>query len=399
MLSYRSRPHCGGQGVYVRQLSAALHRLGHHVEVFSGPPYPCLEPGVGFTAVPSLDLYRDGDPFRTPSRAEFRDRTDLTEFLTMRLGGFGEPRSFAARVVRMLARRVADFDVVLDNQGLGPALTRLPGLGLPLVVMIHHPISVDRRVELAAAPSWTRRLAVRRWYGFVRTQARTARRLPAVLTVSESSAGDIVRDFGVPPQRITVVPVGVDPAVFTAAAAEARVPGRLLAVVSADIPLKGLDVLLDALVRLRRDRPHAHLLLAGGAPAASTRARLRQLPAGAVTVTGAMPQPELARAYAGAEVVVVPSRYEGFSLPALEAMACGTPVVASRAGALPEVLGEVGVLVPPGDPAALADALGALLADPARRDRLARAGRARVTGRFTWDAVAARTAEQLARAC
>lgn len=398
LLSYRSRPHCGGQGVYVANLARGLVRLGHTVEVLSGPPYPELDPNVRLTRVPSLDLYREPDPFRTPARSEFRDATDLGEFLTMRAGGFGEPRAFCSRASRILWERGGEFDVVLDNQCLGPGLLRLPR-ALPVVAMIHHPISVDRRVELAAAPDRWRRANLRRWYAFVRMQARVARRLPDILTVSASSAGDIARDFGVRPERITVIPVGVDAEVFRPPAAPARVPGRLVCVASADTPMKGVPVLLDALAKLRTERD-AHLVLVGGALGAGTRARLGELglPPEAVRLLGGLDSAELAGVYASAEVAVVPSRYEGFSLPAIEAMACGTPVVASRAGALPEVLGDAGVLVAVGDAGALAGALRTLLDDADARARLAAAGRARVAERFTWERVAAATAEHLAGA-
>ncbi len=398
LLSYRSRPHCGGQGVYVANVSRELVRLGHSVEVLSGPPYPELDPGVTLTRVESLDLYREPDPFRTPGRAEFRDATDVLEYVTMRVGGFGEPRSFCARAARILWARRGDFDVVLDNQSLGPGLLLLPRT-LPLVAMIHHPISVDRRVEIAAAPDADRRASLARWYRFVRMQARVARRLPDIVTVSASSADDIVRDFRVPRERIRVVPVGVDPAVFSPAAAPARVPGRLVCVASADTPMKGVLVLLEALAKLRTERD-AHLVLVGAPLSPATRARVAELglPAGAVRVTGGLDRAELAATYASAEAAVIPSLYEGFSLPAVEAMACGTPIVASRAGALPEVVGPAGVLVAPGDAGALAAALRALLDNPAARAHLSAAGRARVAERFTWARVGAATAEHLGRA-
>jgi len=193
LLSYRSKPHCGGQGVYVRHLSRGLVDLGHHVEVFSGQPYPdLLDARVRLTKVPSLDLYREPDPFRTPPLREWRDAIDALEVATMWTGGFPEPLTFSLRARRHLAARRGDFDVVHDNQTLGYGLL---GLGLPLVTTIHHPITVDRRLELAAAQDWRRGLSVRRWYGFTRMQKRVARRLPSVLTVSGSSKDEIAEDL------------------------------------------------------------------------------------------------------------------------------------------------------------------------------------------------------------
>ena len=209
LLSYRSKPHCGGQGVYVRYLSRELVALGHSVEVFSGQPYPELDDGVLLTKVPSLDLYREPDPFRVPQLREFRDITDVLEFATMCTAGFPEPRTFGRRVARLLAGRRDDFDVVHDNQVLADDIAALMALGFPLVTTIHHPITVDRRIDLAAAP-WRKQLSLRRWYGFLHMQTRVARRLPRILTPSASSARDVVLDFGVDPGRVEIIPLGVD---------------------------------------------------------------------------------------------------------------------------------------------------------------------------------------------
>ena len=206
LLSYRSKPHVGGQGVYVRNLSRELVRLGHRVEVFSGQPYPDLDPGVELTEVPSLDLYREPDPFRTPHWREFRDLVDVLEVGTMWTAGFPEPLTFTLRAAKILRERAGEFDVVHDNQSLGYGLLALQRAGLPLVATVHHPITHDRRLELAAAKGW-RKLGVRRWYGFLRMQRRVVQRIPSLLTVSESSARDIVEDFGVRRDRLQVVPL------------------------------------------------------------------------------------------------------------------------------------------------------------------------------------------------
>src|SRR5687768_3247823 len=187
LLSYRSKPHCGGQGVYVRHLSRELVRLGHTVEVFSGPPYPDLDEGVTLTEVPSLDLYREPDPFRIPKLREFRDLVDVEEFLTMCTAGFPEPKTFSTRVAKLLADRVDDFDVVHDNQVLGHGILDIEKLGLPVVATIHHPITHDRRIDLAQATTWRQRLTLRRWYGFLRMQTEVARQIKLILTPSESS--------------------------------------------------------------------------------------------------------------------------------------------------------------------------------------------------------------------
>jgi glycosyltransferase involved in cell wall biosynthesis len=395
MLSYRSKAHCGGQGVYVRHLSRELVRLGHDVEVFSGQPYPELDDGVRLTRVPSLDLYREPDPFRTPARHEYRDLVDVAEVATMWTAGFPEPRTFSRRVLRLLRERAGEFDVVHDNQSLGAALLCVEAVtGLPLVATVHHPISVDRRVDLAMARTWQRRLSVRRWYGFVRMQARVARGMRMVLVPSESSRADVVREFGVDPERVRVVLLGVDDGFVPPTAP--RVPGRILAMASADAPMKGIATLLEAFSKLRTERPELELVLVTRpVPGGRTDQLLDALAIrDHVRFVSGISDTELVELMGSAEVACVPSLYEGFSLPTAELMATATPLVVSRAGAIPEVVGPDGLcadLVTPGDVGELGAALGRLLDDPERRRRYGAAGRRRVEERFSWRAAAAAT--------
>jgi glycosyltransferase involved in cell wall biosynthesis len=400
LLSYRSKPHCGGQGVYVRHLSRELVALGHEVEVFSGQPYPEIDPGVRLTRLPSLDLYREPDPFRTPRLSEIRDALDVLEVATMWTAGFPEPLTFSLRAARALKSRLSDFDVVHDNQSLGYGLLDIARRGVSLVTTIHHPITFDRRVDLAQARGFER-LSKRRWYGFLSMQGRVARRMPHVLTVSRSSARDIVADFGVDPERVEVVPLGVEPEVFQHYR-DPRVPGRIVAMASADTPMKGVATLLEAFAKLRTERDAELVLISRPKPGGPTERLVERLSIGEhVRFVSGLGDTELAELVGSAEVACVPSLYEGFSLPTVEAMACGTPLVVSRAGAIPEVVGEDGVcadLVTPGDVGQLATALQALLDDPERRLRMGAAGRERALARFSWRAVAEATAAAYRRA-
>ena len=401
LLSYRSKPHCGGQGVYVRHLSRELARLGHDVDVLSGQPYPELddvstEPGAGrlrLVPVPSLDLYRDDDPFRTPKLSEWRGLVDALEVTTMWTGGFPEPLTFSLRAAQVVGAADPPYDVVHDNQSLGYGLLALARRGVPIVTTIHHPITVDRELEIAAAPTRLKRLSLRRWYGFARMQARVARRLPRIVTVSRNSAADIVREFGVAGAAVRVIPVGVDTEVFRPPSVP-RVPGRIVSVASSDSPLKGARVLLEAVGKLATERD-VELVMVGRPKEDGPVMRLiDELSIGdRVRFVSGLPDDALAALFGSAEIAVVPSLYEGFSIPAVEAMACGTALVASRAGALPEVVGDCGVLVKAGDAGELAHALADLLDDPAARDRLGRAGRERVCSDYSWAHVAAATAD------
>src|ERR1700733_12456783 len=395
-LTYRGNPRCGGQGVYTRHLTRELLALGHSVEVFSGPPWPELDPGVGFTPVPGLDLYRDPDPFRVPHPREFLSKEDWVEFGIMCTAGFGEPLAYSLRARQLLAERRGDFDVVHDNQCLGTAMLGMVDDGWPLLTTLHHPITVDRQLALSHTTNPWQHFTTRRWFAFLGMQVRVARALPAVVTVSQNSRQDIAAQMAVPPERMTVVPVGVDHTVFRPRDEVRPVPGRIMVTSSSDVPMKGLVPLLEAVAKLRTERdieltvigrPHE----GGRVDKAIGRLGLADV----VHCVSGITDDELARLYGEAQVAVVPSLYEGFSLPAIEAMSCGVAVVATTGGALPEVVGtdgETGLLVSPDDPGALAGAIGRLLDDPALRARLGATGRERVVPRFTWQVTAGGTA-------
>jgi glycosyltransferase involved in cell wall biosynthesis len=395
-LTYRGNPRCGGQGVYTRHLTRELVALGHSVEVFAGPPWPELDEGVGFTPVRGLDLYRDPDPFRVPHPREFLNREDWIEFGVMCTAGFGEPLAFSRRVRQLLAARRTEFDVVHDNQCLGTGMLGMVEDGWPLLTTLHHPITVDRQLALSHTTNPWQRVTTRRWFGFLGMQVRVARALPAVVTVSENSRTDISAQMQVRPERMTVVPVGVDHTVFRPRADVTPVPGRIMVTSSSDVPMKGLVPLLEAVAKLRTERDIELTVIGrptegGRVDRALTRLGLNDI----VRCVSGISDDALACLYGEAQVAVVPSLYEGFSLPAVEAMSCGVAVVATTGGALPEVVGisgETGLLVPPDDPGALAGAIGRLLDDAALRARLGAAGRDRVVHRFTWQVTAAGTA-------
>jgi len=390
MLSYRSKPHCGGQGIYLRHVSREVAALGHHVEVYSGQPYPELEPGPQLRTLPSLDLYRDDDPFRTPGFSEYRDWIDALEVSMMWTAAFPEPLTFSLRALRALRARRDDFDVVHDNQVLAYGLLGLPRVGLPLVTSIHHPISVDRRIELEQAKGFGK-FTKRRWYSFVRMQARVARRVGVVMTGSESSRDDILRDFKVAPENIRVVPLGVDTRLFHARPIP-RIPGSIVAVASADSPVKGIPTLLRAFAKILTEREAVLTVVGKPAPGGPTEKLIGELSLGdSVRFVTGISDNELAELMASSELAVVPSLYEGFSLPAVEHMASGTALIASRTGALPEVVGDAAVLVSPGDPEELAAAIRRLQDSPAERERLAAIALDRVQKRFAWTAVAKAT--------
>ncbi len=398
LLSYRSKPHCGGQGVYVRHLSRELALLGHQVEIFSGQPYPeldavAIDAGVTVTKVPSLDLYGEPEPFRNPRLSEYRDWIDALEVGAMWTASFGEPLTFSLRVARLLKQRRDDFDIVHDNQCLGYGLLDIQKAGFPLIATIHHPITRDRTLAVKAAKGLSK-VTAWRWHSFLRMQGRVARRIPELLTVSRSSEVDIRKAFDIPSGRITTIPLGVDTEVFRPG--DQRVAHRVVCVASADAPLKGVSYLLEAIGKLASERDVELVLVSKLDPTGPSAKLIDQLAIGdRVRVVSGLEDQEMADLLASAEIACVPSLYEGFSLPAVEAMSCATSLVATRAGAIPEVVGtdeSAAILVPPSDSGRLAEAIARLLDDADLRARLGAGGRRRVEERYSWAAVAAKTA-------
>jgi len=396
LLTYRGHPYTGGQGVYVRHLSRELVALGHTVEVISGPPYPFLEDGVALTELPSLDLYRSPDPFRFPKLSEYKDWIDVVEYAITACATFAEPLTFSLRAARHLKTRLNDFDLVHDNQSLGYGILQIQEMGLPVLETIHHPIVVDRRIETAHETTRWKRFTKDRFYAFTAMQSKVAQRLPRIVTVSSNSFDDIVDGHGVDPAKLHIVHVGVDPTHFKPVPGVERVPGRIMTTASADVAMKGLAFLLEALAKLRVEMPDAHLVVIGR-PKTDSRATRTIAELGLtdhVEFVSGVSDDRIVELYSEATVAVVPSLYEGFSLPAIEAMSCGVPLVASTGGALPEVVGtdgETAIHVPPGDVEALVTEVGEVLRHPEVRATVGAAGRRRVQDNFSWRITAERT--------
>ncbi|MEW6442774.1 MAG: glycosyltransferase family 4 protein [bacterium] len=394
LLTYRGKPTCGGQGVYVRKLSRALRDLGHEPCVVSGPPYPELDEDIPLHRLPSLDLYNPEDLFRTPRLRELCSFINMVEWVGVSTQGFPEPLTFGIRAYCFLRAKRGVFDVVHDNQSLSYGLLGIRRMGVPLVATIHHPITVDREAEIRSARVWWKKLKVMRWYSFLPMQARVSRRLSYIITVSEKSREDISAAFQVPAERFRVVPNGIDTSLFRPLPHVRREEDRLIVTNSADMPLKGMRFLLEAVASIARRR--AIRLTVVGTPKKNGEIEhlVRDLDLGRIVeFTGRIGDEEFPRYYARSTLAVIPSLYEGFGLPAAEAMACAIPVVSTTGGALPEVIDSAGVLVPPGNTRALAEAILALLDDPERRHALARAGYDRVQRLYTWQRVAERVAD------
>jgi glycosyltransferase involved in cell wall biosynthesis len=395
--AYRGKPHVGGQGVYTRHLTKALTDLGHHVEVLGGQPFPVLDERVPLIELPSLDIYNDHFPMRMPGIWELKHWPDFVEVTAFSAGTFPEPLAFSLRAWDHLRKRKGEFDLVHDNQSLGYGLLAIQR-DTPVLGTIHHPITVDRRLEIEHAQTAYKRLTLRRWYAFTKMQTRVAKRLKRIITVSESSRTDVIKDHGVDPSVMHVVPVGVDPDLFRPIPGIARIPGRLVTTASADVTMKGLRFLLEAVAKLRTERDISLVVIGRkkeGGRSAETIDRLGLTDV--VSFVSGVSEERIYELYSESELAIVPSLYEGFSLPAIEAMACGVPLVSTTGGALPEVVGndnETAFLVTPGDSEALAARIRTALDDPDLRARVGAQGRQRVIDNWSWTHTARKTLEQ-----
>ena len=395
-LTYRGKPHVGGQGVYTRHLTKALVDLGHHVEVFGGQPYPILDSRIPLHKLPSLDIFNDQFPGRFPAYWEIKDWPSFVETAQFLKGTFGEPRAFSIRAYNELSKRVNDFDLVHDNQCLGYGILKIEKK-IPTIVTLHHPITKDRKLEMEHTKTWWKRRAISRWYSFVNMQGKVASKMPRVVVVSENSIADIHTDMKVSLDRMKLVPVGVDPDLFTPLPHISRKPGHLITTASADVALKGLSYLLEALAKIRTERD-VHLTIIGRPREGANADLIRKLGlTDCITHVSGVSDERIVELYAESELAVVPSLYEGFSLPAIEAMSTGICLVATTGGALPEVTGvdnDTVLSCPAGDAEALAASIRRGLDNADLRNRIGAAGRTRVVERWSWKHCAQLTVDQ-----
>lgn len=389
MPSYRSNPTTGGQGVYMRHVSKALVELGHQVDVISGPPYPELDPRVKLIKLPSLDLYANPHPIASIRPWMLGSPIDLFEWFSHATGGFSEPYTFGERMARYVRGTIGDYDVCHDNQTLCWGLLKMRNMGLPIVGTIHHPITMDRRIDIGAAKTLRLKLLKMRWYSFLNMQIKVARKLDPLIVVSESTRRDVARDFGVDPVRTRLVLHGIDHIQFRPLPHVKRRDDLIVACASADVPLKGLIFLIRAYAELLKTRPNLKLRVIGRLREGNTSDELRALGImNKVEFVGGITDDDITHIYNEATIAISPSVYEGFGFPCGEAMSCGTPVIATTGGSLPEVIGEAGLIVPHSNPQALAGAIATLLDDNDLRDRLGAAARQRILDNFKWERAA-----------
>lgn len=394
LLTYRGNPTCGGQGVYIKHLSKALTDIGHNVDVISGPPYPNLDPKVKLIKLPSLDLYNPEHLFWPEKLSDLASPVNMYEFLNVCIGRFPEPFTFGERVYHYLKKHSKDYDIVHDNQCLSSGIGRIAQKVMPTIVTIHHPITVDQMEEYKVAKTLWQKFRVFRWYSFIRMQIKVARKFSHIVTVSEFTKKDIAKEFALDEKKFRVVHNGIKNEYFYPVQNGPRPENSIIVTNSADTPLKGLNFLLEAVAQIRKTQPVKLTVIGEPKKNGIIENLVAKLGVGDIVhFTGRIANEEFAEYYAKATVAVVPSLYEGFGIPAAEAMACGVPLITTSGGALPEVVGDAGIIVPPADAAALAKAITHLFNNADERVKYAKAGLERVNSVFSWTKAAQEVVE------
>ena len=385
ILSYRSHPYSGGQGIYVRHLSKALQKLGHEVTVLSGPPYPNLDASIQLEKIPSLDLFESEDRIK-----EFKFRflfspIDLYEWINVMTGGFPEPYTFGKRVLKHLQESQQVFDVILDNQSLCSSLLDIQKF-YPLAVTIHHPITKDHKLEMENASNWKERLSSRRWHNFLPMQKKVAPKLKKIICVSKPSMQDTIQELQVKPEKLEVILNGIDVDTFKPDKNMKIIENRIVTTASADIPLKGLRYLIDALPKVLEDFPKTHLIVIGKSPNESKiRKLIEDLDLNEkVIFKSNLSEEEIVGIYHTSQIAVIPSLYEGFGFGAGEAMACGTPLISTDSGGLKDVIGDSAVRIQSGSVKDIEKEINNLFNDDERRRELSLKGRKRMEDLFDW---------------
>ena len=386
ILSYRSAPFGGGQGIYVYELSKALKKIGHNVDVISGPPYPELIADIKLIKLPGLNLFSTFK-FRERLKIFFNTKSksfdDWYEFVSTLMGGFPELRTFGNRANRFLADK--NYDAVIDNQSISYGMIDIQK-SKPLIMIMHHPISKDYYYDLKYAKGVLQRISKIRWFSFLKMQKKVAKEINVVVTPSSNSKQDIHKDFKVPISRIKVIPNGIDFNTFCPKPNIVPSPNQIITTASADVPLKGLDFSLHAIARLKYEYPDIKLTVIGSPRAEGHTERLiKKLKlVEQVSFKTNLTKEEITQEYAKSSAAVVSSLYEGFGFPVGEAMACATPLIATKVASIPEITGSFAQLIPAEDADAIFQGLKNIFQHPQKYKIQADSGREHIIENFNW---------------
>ena len=352
ILSYRSAPFGGGQGVYIRDISFALSLMGHRVDVISGPPYPELHDGIKLIELPGLNLFETfsfRDRLNKFIKKKNKTNDDYYEFFSTLIGGFPELRTFGNRANKFLNSN-KDYDIIIDNQSISYGMIEIQKR-FPLVEIIHHPITFDFKFELASTKKIKYKISRYLWYSFLIMQKKVAPKLETIVTPSKSSKNGIVAEFNCKSSNITVINNGLDYEEFAPISNVERNKNRLITTASADVALKGLDFSLKALKLLKKNNPKIHLIIIGALKKnGHTEKLIKKLNIeDNVIFKKNISKEEIKELYSTSSIAIVSSLYEGFGYPVIEAMSCEVPLIATNISSIPELVRSYGILIDPKD--------------------------------------------------
>lgn len=388
ILSYRSAPFGGGQGIYVKDISLALKNLGHSVDVISGQPYPILEDGVNLIKLPGMNLF---ETFIFKDRLKKFIKSPKTfvniyEFISTLAGGFPEMYSFGKRANEFLKDN-NNYDVVIDNQSLSYGMLEIQK-GFPFIEIIHHPITMDLKHDLEVSNKLLYKISRKRWYSFLRMQKRVAPKLRSIITPSMSSKSDIENDLSCSTENIIVINNGLDSNIFRPYESIGRNKLRLITTASADVPLKGLDYTLGAVAELRNELDIELLVIGNKKDDGHTSRLIKKLNLEKnVIFKTNLTQEDIAKEYAKSSIAIVSSLYEGFGYPVIEAMSCSIPLIAAKTSSIPELVGGFAHLIDPKDIKQLAKKVKEILKNYDENLILAKNGRAHIQKQFNWEKI------------
>ncbi len=396
LLCYRGNPFCGGQGIYVYHLSRELAKLGIEVDVMVGPPYPePLDEWATTYRIENLNLWSVHTKDIPPENlARIYNPFHFLDYLLTRFHIFPEMETFSLRAFVELRKilRTKRYDIIHDVNTLGWGLIPMKGYGIPIVSTIHHPLTRDEQADFAINFSFWQKLTTILFYP-ITMQRIVINRIDRVITSFKEGVGELNRAFGVKPEKVSAVYNGMDTDLFRNSGVR-RLENTLLFVGNTEDQKKGFRFLLEAFALLPEK---VKMIIVDDGPPNKLEATKLAKKLGVerrIIITGKVPVSRLIDLYSSSTLLVMSSLYEGFGLPAAEAMACNTPVVTTTAGALAEIVTpEAGITVPPENPEALRDAIMELLADPKRRKKMGTAGRKWVEANFSWPVAAANTVD------
>jgi len=385
LLSYRSDPFSGGQGIYIKNISEALHNRGHEITIFSGNPLPEVNKAIKVVRIETPGFF---ETFDSLERLKIftsleKNRLNFMDFFETFTGTFTEPVFFGERLVKnkYFQETVDEFDIFHDNQ----SISSYPETVLKkLVTTLHHPIHVDKEIDLKSEKSFLTRLSIKRWYSFLNFQKKNLKAVKKVISPSLSSKNDICRYFDYPSKNISVIWNGInlDDCKFHQ---RESFNANFVTIISADVPMKNLKTVLKALYLLKQEGINAKLTIVGDLREDNNKLIDRLGLTKEITYKSKLPRKQLIQSLNNADIGIAPSKYEGFGFPLVEMIATGLPVIVSDKASLPELAGNAGLIFNSSDSNDLKEKMKELIENAALRNKVTENSKLRRDDFFGWD--------------